>query len=446
MSEAFLLVRPYYGVNVHSDAHGEFGTVLTGNEVYPDLPLISAATVLAGSEDHEVTVIDAESDKFPPDELLSKISKTPADKIIIKTSAATIKCDIELIRKIKESSPSRYVMIAGQAARPVIKWLASNTDIDEIIDEPLDLYIYRYVNGKNGTIDDLPTPDYTLADYRKYITEEGDIRLSVQASRGCMMGCKYCPYTQFYKSYETRSIDKVIEDLKSFESLGAKIVQFRDQFFTYDKKRVQDFCKRMIEEGINIKWTCETRLDSIDEETAELMKKAGLFMVLFGVETGDMDIIKEYNSNKGDLTFQKDTVRMLKDKGLLTMGFYIIGFPEDTWDSLQKTYQYAKDINSNIAVFNEYMNFDTSGIEDPSPDIYCGFSNTTNTDSTSILTRDEIRYAIGVFRENYTLEHDCLKKAYEFDHVLMAKYQAKVSELASCGTDLGEISRIIRES
>ena len=445
MSESFLLVRPYYGINVHSDAHGEFGSVLTGNEVYPDFPLINAATILAGSEDHEVTVIDAEADKLPPDELLDKILASSWDKLVIKTTAATIKCDIELIRKIKESAPTRFIMLAGQAVKPIKHWLIANTNIDVIIDEPLDHYIFRYVSGKDGTLEDFPTPDYTLTDYKKYITEEGDLRLSLQASRGCMMGCTYCPYTQFYQSYETRSIGKIIEDLKAYEALGAKIVQFRDQFFTYDKKRVQELCTRMIAEGINIRWSCETRLDSIDEETADIMQKAGLFMVLFGVETGDKDIVKEYNSNKGDLSFQKDTVRMLKDKGILTMGFYIVGFPEDTWDSIQSTYMYAKDVDSNIAVFNEYMNFDTSGMESPSPDIYCEFSNATNTDSSSILTREQIRYAIGVFRENYTLEHDCLRKSYEFDHVLMAEYQGKVAELKACGCDIAKIGNVIRE-
>lgn len=118
MKEVFLIVRPYYGINIHTDAQGEYGTVLLSNDVFPDLPLINSVTMLDRSEEHGVIFIDAYTGGgLLPDELLEKISSLKYDKLIIKTTAATIRSDIELARQIKLKVPGSYIMAAGQAAK-----------------------------------------------------------------------------------------------------------------------------------------------------------------------------------------------------------------------------------------------------------------------------------------------------------------------------------------
>ena len=173
MKEVFLMVRPYYGVNIHTDAQGEYGTVLHSEDIYPDLPMLVSATILNRSANHEVRYIDAYvEERMLPDVLIEKITSSKYDKLIIKVTAASIKSDIELIDQIKKRNPDSYILAAGQVVKDLKPWLASNTCIDQIIDEPLDKYIYRYVNGKDGFLDDMPTPDYSLVKDLRYLQAE----------------------------------------------------------------------------------------------------------------------------------------------------------------------------------------------------------------------------------------------------------------------------------
>lgn len=445
MIEKYLLVRACYGVNIHSDAHGEYGTVIESPEIYPDLPLITAATILNEAPGFEVSIIDAPAeDDLLPDKLIEKIKGSDFDKLIIKTTAASIKCDLELIRQIKDIFPDRQVMIAGHAALSLSDWIRKNTVVDEVITEPVDEYIYRIVNGREFDPDLMPTPDYTLVDYRRYKDNGGNIRLTLRSGRGCPMGCAYCPYIRYYDSFKTRSVDKVIEDMKTLVSLGADIIQFRDQFFTCDRKRTREICERIISEGINVRWIIETRITSLDEEQIKLLKKAGLFLVCFGVEAGNKEILDEYNSIKGDPEAQEKIVALLNGEGILTMAFYIIGFPEDTWNTMRETYRYAERINSSIVAFNEYMDFDLP--EGSGPEVFCSFENATNTGRDYVLDRDSRQYARDLFANLYTMEHDSLGKAYEYNHLLEKENRLKVKRFKACEDDLIKLSEVIRSA
>lgn len=446
MKEVFLLVRPYYGVNIHTDAQGEYGTVLHSNDVFPDLPLINAATILKQSDDHDAIILDAYAEnKMLPDVLIRKIVSIRFDKIIVKTTMATFKSDIELIRLIKNRIPDSHVIVAGQAVSDLETWIYQNTAVAEVITEPLDKYIYRYVHLEDGNVNDMPTPDYSLVNYKAYTDDNGRVRLTLQSSRSCPMHCAYCPYIKYYGKYESRDADKVVEDIKTLVSIGADVIQFRDQFFTCDKEKVRSICQKIIDEKIDVQWICETKISSIDEELADLMKQAGLMLVCFGVETGNKDIIEAYNSNKGDLDSQKAQVNMLRDKGILSMAFYIIGFPEDTWDTVYATYKCAAEIGSDIVAFNEYTTFYFDGVEPMTPDVFRPFENSTNLDDSPNLTRDEIRYVIDLFSTMYTAEHDCLQKSYTFNHKILSEYRRALARIAGCEEDLQLMSDRLRQ-
>lgn len=446
MKVKFLMVRPYYGVNIHTDAQGEYGTVLHSEEIYPDLPMLVSATILDRSEDHEVRMIDAYvEDRMLPDELIEKIASIRYDKLIIKVTTASVKSDIELIKQIKKRNPGSYIMAAGQVAKDLKEWLLLNTEIDQIIDEPLDKFIYRYVYGKDGSLNDFPTPDYSLVNYKNYCDNSNRIRLTMLASRGCPMNCLYCPYIKYYSKYESRDVDKIIGDIRALIGFGAEVIQFRDQFFTCDKNKIKELCSRIISENIRFSWICETKLDSLDEELIDLMKEAGLFLICFGVESGNKSILEEYHSHKGELKRQQEIVGMLKDKGILTMAFYILGFPEDTWETLHETYRYAEAVNSNIVAFNEYTEYNFSGSDDLTPDTFCTFENATNVDKHFQLTREEIRYAIDLFSAMYTVSHDCLEKAYTYNYKYDLQYKNTIARIAECSGDLMSMSERIRQ-
>ena len=124
----------------------------------------------------------------------------------------------------------------------------------------------------------------------------------------------------------------------------------------------------------------------------------------------------------------------------------VTGFPEDTWETLHATYRYADTVNSDIAAFNEYTEFNLSSESDISPDIFCSFENATTAKGLSSLSKEEIRYAVELFSTMYTLKHDPLEKAYNYNHKQLCDSRRLASKLKGHENDLDELSRIIRES
>ena len=111
------------------------------------------------------------------------------------------------------------------------------------------------------------------------------------------------------------------------------------------------------------------------------------------------------------------------------MAFYIVGFPEDTFETVWETYRYAEEIASTIAAFNEYMDLAPTGLSALTPEIFPCLENTVNTGKPYRMTREEIRFAAELFRIMYTAGHDSLEKAYHYNYVLEERHKRLVSEL-----------------
>ena len=185
---------------------------------------------------------------------------------------------------------------------------------------------------------------------------------------------------------------------KYLQSLGINNIIFRDQFFTINKKRVKDFCNLILQNNINIKWSCETRIDYIDNELVDIMKKAGLESICFGIESASQDFLDKSNRKKIDFGYAKNIVAYLKQQGVQTMAFYIIGIPSETWESAKKTFELSKYIESDIAKFSIYEPIDKIiDKEDITPDIFVPFQNLLNLDRS----RKELTYKELGFLETY---------------------------------------------
>ena len=102
----------------------------------------------------------------------------------------------------------------------------------------------------------------------------------------------------------------LIEEIKMLQhDYGIKEILFYDDTFTTYRKNVKDFCIRIIDEKIDISWVCFSRVDTIDEETLGLMKKAGCHQIMYGIESGSEEILKnkiKRSPEKGNRSGQND--------------------------------------------------------------------------------------------------------------------------------------------
>ncbi|HEX9058760.1 MAG TPA: B12-binding domain-containing radical SAM protein [Clostridia bacterium] len=445
-----LILRPYYGITVCSDMMGDLGIAEHLPQVLPDLSLIYAATIAKNDKALDLDIIDANAEKLFPKDVIKRLGKK-YDVILLKTASPTIKYDIDFARYLKKNNYTSRIVLGGHTAKLLKNWIAKHApEIDDVSEVPIEYY----VNGmlENGLpsldINEFPTLDYTLFPYDKYVLLTGDMRGSLYMSRGCAVGCSYCPYASFYgKKFEFRSVDKVIEDIKHQLSLGFKTIQFRDQFFTADRKRVFELCRSIIDQGLKFEWYCETRLESLDPELIDIMVEAGLIFISFGVESAQGDTLQNYNRPVYGLEKTKSLIDYLHEKNVITLAFYIVGFPDETWDTLQSTYNLALKLASKCAVFNIYMpslkeeEFKKQYPDiEITPDLFIPFENTLNLKSArnfSLEQMIELKTQLSFLYQASVPEPDALQDAFE-NHLRASKKY--VSAVKSLRAKLEEVS------
>ncbi|HEX3028854.1 MAG TPA: radical SAM protein [Clostridia bacterium] len=394
-----LLLRPYYGINICGDMNGDLGSVDYLPGVFPDLSFAYAATIAGKSDNVDLQVIDANSEKLLPYQVKKKL-RDYYDMIILKAESPTVSGDVEFIKYLKQQYPHAKVVISGHIAKLLKKWLQDNLpEVDEIADIPIENYVYKLFNEKDEdiNIDSFPVLDYTLLPYKNYVDDEGILRGCIHMSRGCVIGCYYCPYASFYgNKIEYRSIENVMKDIKHLLDLGVRSIQFRDQFFTCNKAMVKDLCNKIIEEGLKFNWTCETKLESLGTDLIDLMVEAGMRMICFGVESASKQTLVDFNRPAYDLEKLKSLIGYLNGKGVKTLAFYIIGFPADSPDTIKETYDLAAFLGSSTVKFSIYTPYvleqDCNGNKiELTPDSFVPFENTMSVNS-SIIPKKELNY------------------------------------------------------
>lgn len=202
-------------------------------------------------------------------------------------------------------------------------------------------------------LNDLPIPMHELLPLQTYRMPmlKGPFTFIVP-SRGCPAGCTYCiKHVTYQYSVRTRSPENVMQELWKLKKLGLNNVHMYADLFTVDRDHVLGICKRMIEENINLKWTCNSRVDFVDEELLQHMGKAGCHLIAWGLESGNKDILK--HARKGtDPAKAAQSLAASKKAGIKNWGYFIIGLPGETEETIQETIAFAKKMPLDIALFH----------------------------------------------------------------------------------------------
>lgn len=179
-------------------------------------------------------------------------------------------------------------------------------------------------------------------------------------TRGCPFSCTYCAgHLVTGKKIRSRSADNVIEEIKIlYHDYGIREIHIEDDNFTFNKKLVYDFCRKLRENNLNITWTCPNgvRLDTLDEKLLAAMKEVGLYSISVGVESGSERILRDM---KKSLTKEKirEKINLLKKCGLEVSGFFIIGYPTETKKDIMETINFARSLDLKRAGFSLFKPF-----------------------------------------------------------------------------------------
>jgi anaerobic magnesium-protoporphyrin IX monomethyl ester cyclase len=202
-------------------------------------------------------------------------------------------------------------------------------------------------------LDDLPTPLHNLLPLDKYRGPMMKGAYSfVVPSRGCSAGCIYCiKHVSYQWSLRLRSPENIMQELRLLKSLGIHYVQMYADLFTLSREQVVGLCKAMIEEDIGFHWMCNSRVDYVDEEMLQLMAKAGCWMISWGIESGSYEILKRAHKGADPAKAQR-ALTWARQAGIRNWGYFIIGLPGETEETIQQTMAFSKKLPLDIALFH----------------------------------------------------------------------------------------------
>jgi anaerobic magnesium-protoporphyrin IX monomethyl ester cyclase len=204
-----------------------------------------------------------------------------------------------------------------------------------------------------ASLDDLPIPMHELLPLQKYRMPyiKGPFTFML-TSRGCPAGCTYCiKHVSYQYSTRLRSPKLVLEEMWYLKKLGLNNIHMYADLFTVNRDQVIEMCKMMIEQKIDIHWTSNSRVDFVDEEMLQLMGQAGCRLISWGIESGNEQILK--HARKGAYPDKAErALRWAKQAGIMNWGYFIIGLPGETEETIRQTIDFAKKLPLDIALFH----------------------------------------------------------------------------------------------
>jgi radical SAM superfamily enzyme YgiQ (UPF0313 family) len=376
------------------------------NMVWPQVSLAQMAALL--HPQYKVAVIDANAERMSWPEFTRKLEELAPKYYLTQVTAPTLENDMygAFIAKARGAQTIAFGTHVTPIPRETMKPYPS---LDYIFLGEPDLTLRDLLDNLEGKIDQRPANIQKLfadhdPDYRPAIQEDGGVDMSaikglvwrnkdeivinftrpfiknlsdmplpmhhllpldkyrmplikgpftfIVTSRGCPAGCTYCiKHVSYQYTTRLRTPEDIMEELWVLKRLGMNNIHMYADLFTVNRDQVMGLCKLMIEQNINIRWTCNSRVDYVDEELLQMMAKAGNWLISWGIESGNEQVLR--HARKG--AYPDKALRGLtwaREAGIKNWGYFIIGLPTETEESIRDTIDFSKSLPLDIALFH----------------------------------------------------------------------------------------------
>ncbi len=211
---------------------------------------------------------------------------------------------------------------------------------------------------------DLPFPDQGAFPIEKYFELKGFRELSIISARGCPGQCTFCyPTVQnmFGRKIRFRSVKNIVDEIEFLiEKYKVEMIVFSDDTLTVNKKRMRELSAEIRSRDLQFFWRGQTRVNTVEKEMLKGMKKAGCYLLAFGVESGSQTIL---NNIRKKITVQqiKNAFKMCKEVGILTHAFLMVGNVGETQETLNETInllKVVKPFNASVSITTPYPGSD----------------------------------------------------------------------------------------
>ena len=354
------------------------------------IPLNLCYLAAYGRQEHpdaQFNILDAEANDLCLEEVLSKTNKFKPDLIGITTTTSVFNSIIGLCKLLKESLPNIPIVLGGPHVSALPESSLSETGADFVVIGEGEITFAELIaalksNRKDFAsidglafldqnhnvwrtqprqliedLDVLPFPARDLVDNKLYSPPPTKrvslgINTMISTSRGCPFNCGFCSFQVVWgRKTRVRSSQSVVSEIREcIQKINVTSINFADEYFTAQKKRVLGICNLLRQEGLIVPWVCSSRAAGLDRETLASMKSAGCHEISFGVESGNLEILKLMDK-KLDLAEAERVIRLTQSLGITTHASYVLGYPGETVETIKDTIRFAKRLNTDVAAF-----------------------------------------------------------------------------------------------
>jgi anaerobic magnesium-protoporphyrin IX monomethyl ester cyclase len=370
-------IYPSFGV-ISKPNQPNIKAVADNYGIYPNTSLLYVAGAVQ-SAGHECIFLDAMARSLSINNMIKICKKFKPEVLMFTLTTYLFHENLKVISYFKKQINAKIVVggqhlslypveslrneyidigIIGEAEESIVELLdhlgqnKSIKDIKGIVYKNNDKIFLTNPRLKIKDLDKVPFPARNLVPMDKYysfISKKKNYTI-LMSSRGCTFQCSFCEQRTGDVRY--RSAKNVADEFEEcFNNYGVREIDVFDPLFTINKKRVIEICKEIQRRDIKIIWSCRSRVDTIDEDMLNEMKKAGCYRIYFGIESGDETILKNIKKYT-KLSQIKRAIYLTKKHKILAFGYFMFGNPGDNNFTIRKTINLAKSLPLDYAQFN----------------------------------------------------------------------------------------------
>ena len=320
-----------------------------------------------------VAVLDAAAEQLDVAQTVKRVEEFKPDLVGIGSTTVVFETAALLGHALKAAMPNVPVVLGGWHVTVAPDHAMAQSCFDlgvidegehtmaEVCDhyrgtrtlESIDGIVYRGDEGKLVTtkprkklqnLDSLPFPARHLLPPNLYqpvpIDEHGTPKFAMMTSRGCPHACAFCQKSR--SGYRSHSPERIVDEMEHLvREYGARDIAFVDSLFCASYKRVERVCDEIIRRGVQVSWTCSSRVEVVDKPLLQKMKDAGCWRTRFGIESGS-DRVLDFISKGINKEKIRKAVTAAHEVGLRPKAFFILGHMPDTRESIEETIAFAK--------------------------------------------------------------------------------------------------------
>ncbi|OEU68211.1 MAG: hypothetical protein BBJ57_07795 [Desulfobacterales bacterium PC51MH44] len=175
-----------------------------------------------------------------------------------------------------------------------------------------------------------------LMDWEQLPPDFTNEEIPVHAGTGCPFRCAFCDFCML-RPVRRKPIESLIQEIRSIPPVdGVRQVFFTDDNLFFSIRHLREFCRKILKAELTLKWRAFVRVDTVTEETAELLARSGCMECILGVESGDAEMLVRMNKSTSPETALA-AVTHLNKVGINTQSTLLVGFPGETEQSIQNT-------------------------------------------------------------------------------------------------------------